>query len=115
MVLLVLLCAYSGQRTVTQAFKRREKEDRERSGGDYKPVQVVDAEGDGKEHRDAAAGEFESAELAKALDAKHARAKRDDALAQAVHAWLAVDSLQGRERPQRVAPRRERRRGRVAC
>ena len=70
MVLLVLLCAYSGQRTVTQAFKRREKEDRERSGGDYKPVQVVDAEGDGKEHRDAAAGEFESAELAKEIEAE---------------------------------------------
>jgi len=38
MFLLVSLCAYSGQRTVQQAFKRRAKEDNEARGGEYKSV-----------------------------------------------------------------------------
>ena len=38
--LLVALCAYSGRRTVTQAYKRREKEDGERSSV-YKPLMQV--------------------------------------------------------------------------
>ena len=49
MVLLVSLCAYSGQRTVQQALKRRAKEDAEQRGGEYKSVATADQDGEGSE------------------------------------------------------------------
>jgi uncharacterized membrane protein YfcA len=38
----VLLCAYSGKRTLAQGWKRRDKETRERGGAAYKPVALQD-------------------------------------------------------------------------
>lgn len=42
--LLVALCAYSGKRTLGQAYKRREKEDRDSGAGGYKSLTTVEPE-----------------------------------------------------------------------